>query len=76
MKLIMQFGVGIEGVDIDAATKHGVKGAIIPSGSTGNAAFCVEMAIYLMLGLLPKQNETTCNPGFDLVSNLGNFTLL
>lgn len=57
MKLIMQYGVGLEGVDIDAATKHGIKVARIPSGATGNSVACAEMAIYLMLGLLRKQNE-------------------
>ncbi|KAL1219878.1 D-3-phosphoglycerate dehydrogenase 1 [Cardamine amara subsp. amara] len=57
MKLIMQYGVGLEGVDIDAATKYGIKVARIPSEGTGNAASCSEMAIYLMLGLLKKQNE-------------------
>ncbi|XWS71497.1 hypothetical protein CRYUN_Cryun03dG0142800 [Craigia yunnanensis] len=57
MKLIMQFGVGLEGVDIDAATKHGIKVARIPGDATGNAASCAEMAIYLMLGLLRKQND-------------------
>lgn len=57
MKLVMQFGVGLEGVDIDAATKCGIKVARIPSDITGNAASCAEMAIYLMLGLLRKQNE-------------------
>ncbi|KAB1204760.1 D-3-phosphoglycerate dehydrogenase [Morella rubra] len=57
MKLIMQFGVGLEGVDIDAATKHGIKVARIPSHITGNSASCAEMVIYLILGLLRKQNE-------------------
>ncbi|KAK6115524.1 hypothetical protein DH2020_007793 [Rehmannia glutinosa] len=57
MKLIMQFGVGLEGVDINAATKHGIKVARIPSDATGNATSCAEMAIYLMLGLLRKQYE-------------------
>ncbi|XP_034896964.1 uncharacterized protein [Populus alba] len=57
MKLIMQFGVGLEGVDIDAATKYGIKVARIPGDVTGNAASCAEMTIYLMLGLLRKQNE-------------------
>ncbi|KAF8025168.1 hypothetical protein BT93_F2110 [Corymbia citriodora subsp. variegata] len=57
MKLIMQFGVGLEGVDIDAATKNGIKVARIPGDVTGNASSCAEMAIYLMLGLLRKQNE-------------------
>lgn len=57
MKLIVQFGVGLEGVDVDAATKHGIKVARIPADGTGNAASCGEMAIYLMLGLLRKQKE-------------------
>nr|GMD51029.1 D-3-phosphoglycerate dehydrogenase 2, chloroplastic [Ipomoea batatas] len=57
MKLIMQFGVGLEGVDISAATTHGIKVARIPSGATGNATSCAEMAIYLILGLLRKQHE-------------------
>ncbi|WJX30401.1 hypothetical protein P8452_18945 [Trifolium repens] len=57
MQLIMQYGVGLEGVDIDAATKHGIKVARIPGDVTGNAASCAEMAIYLILGLLRKQNE-------------------
>ncbi|RDY07546.1 gyaR, partial [Mucuna pruriens] len=57
MQLIMQYGVGLEGVDIGAATKHGIKVARIPGHVTGNSASCAEMAIYLMLGLLRKQNE-------------------
>ncbi|XP_027346307.1 uncharacterized protein LOC113858068 isoform X2 [Abrus precatorius] len=57
MQLILQYGVGLEGVDVDAATKHGIKVARIPSDITGNSASCAEMAIYLMLGLLRKQNE-------------------
>ncbi|XP_051133494.1 uncharacterized protein LOC127253099 isoform X2 [Andrographis paniculata] len=57
MKLIMQFGVGLEGVDINAATRHGIKVARIPSDGTGNAISCAEMAIYLILGLLRKQYE-------------------
>ncbi|WMV34779.1 hypothetical protein MTR67_028164 [Solanum verrucosum] len=43
MKLIMQFGVGLDGVDINAATKQGIKVAKIPSGETGNAASFAEM---------------------------------
>ncbi|XP_050158024.1 uncharacterized protein LOC126631876 [Malus sylvestris] len=57
MKLVLQYGVGLEGVDIDSATKFGIKVARIPSHVTGNAASCAEMAIYLMLGLLRKQKE-------------------
>ncbi|XP_020689795.2 uncharacterized protein LOC110104865 [Dendrobium catenatum] len=57
MKLIMQFGVGLEGVDVNAATKQNIKVGRIPGRTTGNAASCAEMAIYLMLGLLRKQKE-------------------
>ncbi|CAA6660170.1 unnamed protein product [Spirodela intermedia] len=57
MKIIMQFGVGLEGVDIDAASRHGIKVARIPGNMTGNSVSCAEMAIYLMLGLLRKQKE-------------------
>ncbi|RAL54987.1 hypothetical protein DM860_013683 [Cuscuta australis] len=55
MKLIMQFGVGLEGIDINAAKDHGIKVARIPGDITGNATSCAEMAIYLILGLLRKQ---------------------
>ncbi|KAK9110050.1 hypothetical protein Sjap_018110 [Stephania japonica] len=57
MKLIMQFGIGLEGVDVDAATKCGIKVARIPGRTSGNSASCAEMALYLMLGLLRKQKE-------------------
>lgn len=57
MKLIMQFGVGLEGIDINAAKDHGIKVARIPGDITGNATSCAEMAIYLILGLLRKQRE-------------------
>nr|AER41584.1 erythronate-4-phosphate+dehydrogenase+domain+containing+protein [Oryza brachyantha] len=55
MKIIMQYGVGIEGIDVNAATKHKIKVARIPGSTTGNAISCAEMAIYLTLGVLRKQ---------------------
>ncbi|XP_020599280.1 uncharacterized protein LOC110038728 isoform X2 [Phalaenopsis equestris] len=57
MKLIMQFGVGLEGVDVIAASKQNIKVGRIPGRTSGNAGSCAEMAIYLMLGLLRKQKE-------------------
>ncbi|XP_051192155.1 uncharacterized protein [Lolium perenne] len=57
MKIIMQYGVGLEGVDINAATKQKIKVARIPGSTTGNAIACAEMAIYLTLGVLRKQKE-------------------
>lgn len=45
----------LKGIDIDAATRCGIKVARIPGHNTGNAASCAEMAIYFILGLLRKQ---------------------
>lgn len=52
LNLIMQFGVGLEGVDIDAATEAGVAVASIPSDQVGNAQSCAEHAIFLCISLL------------------------
>ncbi|KAJ0256363.1 D-isomer specific 2-hydroxyacid dehydrogenase family protein [Hirschfeldia incana] len=76
LKLIMQFGVGLDGVDIDAATKHGIKVARIPSEGNGNAASCSEMAIYLMLGLLKKQSEMKMSVQSRLLGQPTGGTLL
>ncbi|XP_039125775.1 D-3-phosphoglycerate dehydrogenase-like [Dioscorea cayenensis subsp. rotundata] len=57
MKLIIQFGVGLEGVDIVAASQHNIKVARIPGKLSGNSKACAEMAIYLILGLLRKKKE-------------------
>ncbi|KAK4600858.1 hypothetical protein RGQ29_010459 [Quercus rubra] len=75
MKLVMQYGVGVEGIDINAATKYGIKVARIPGDVTGNAASCAEMAIYLMMGLLRKQVFILGfgNIGIDLAKRLRAF---
>lgn len=52
LKLIIQFGVGLEGVDISAATVKGILVARIPSHDNGNAQSCAEHAIFLALALL------------------------
>ncbi|KAL6639083.1 hypothetical protein ACP70R_022813 [Stipagrostis hirtigluma subsp. patula] len=57
MKIIMQYGVGLEGVDVNAATEQKIKVARIPGSTTGNAVACAEMAIYLTLAILRKQKE-------------------
>jgi phosphoglycerate dehydrogenase-like enzyme len=49
--LVQQFGVGLETVDVDAATRAGVWVARIPSGGTGNAESVAEHALLLMLAL-------------------------
>src|SRR5215831_9853259 len=54
-KLIHQFGVGLEGVDIPAATRRGIYVANVPGREgTGNAESVAEHAIFLMLALARK----------------------
>jgi phosphoglycerate dehydrogenase-like enzyme len=54
-KLIHQFGVGLEGVDIPAATSRGIYVANVPGHEgAGNAASVAEHAIFLMLALARK----------------------
>lgn len=58
LRLVMQFGVGLEGVDIPAATRQGVYVARINSINTpGNAQSCAEHCIYLAIASLRNINE-------------------
>ena len=49
--LVQQFGVGLETIDVDAATKAGVWVARVPSRGVGNAESVAEHAVLLMLAL-------------------------
>ncbi len=51
LKLVHQFGVGLDTVDIPAATRAGVLVANVPSVGTGNAESVAELAISHMLML-------------------------
>ena len=51
VKLIQQYGVGLDPVDIPAATAAGIPVANIPSGGTGNAESVAELTFVLMLML-------------------------
>jgi phosphoglycerate dehydrogenase-like enzyme len=55
--LIQQFGVGLETIDVAAATEHGVWVARVPSSHTGNAESVAEHAILLMLAIARKAAE-------------------
>lgn len=55
VRLVIQFGVGLEGVDVHECTRRGVHVSNIPAESTGNAASCAEHAVYLALALARKQ---------------------
>jgi phosphoglycerate dehydrogenase-like enzyme len=50
-RLIQQFGAGLEGVDLDAASERGIPVANIPAASTGNAASVAELAVLHLLSL-------------------------
>ncbi len=58
LKLIVQAGLGLDGVDIEAATKRGVYVANVPYGS---AASMGELTITLMMLLSRKLNEAQAN---------------
>lgn len=59
--LIHQFGVGLEVVDIEAATRHGVMVARVPSAESGNAGSVAEHALMLMIMLSRRMDEAkTC----------------
>jgi lactate dehydrogenase-like 2-hydroxyacid dehydrogenase len=57
LKVIMQFGVGLEGVDVQYARGKGIVVTNIPGRSCGNAQSCAEHAIFLALSLLRNINE-------------------
>ncbi|MBI5569049.1 MAG: hydroxyacid dehydrogenase [Desulfomonile tiedjei] len=50
-RLIHQWGVGLEGVDIPAATARGILVCNVPADATANADSTAEHAVFLMLGV-------------------------
>ena len=50
-RLIQQWGVGLDGVDIGAATARGVRVCNVPSDATPNSESTAEHAVLLMLGV-------------------------
>jgi phosphoglycerate dehydrogenase-like enzyme len=51
VRLVQQFGAGLDGVDVDSASRHGVYVANVPSGETANADSVAELAVFLMIAL-------------------------
>jgi phosphoglycerate dehydrogenase-like enzyme len=47
--LAQQWGVGVEGLDVEACTRHGVMACNVPSRGTGNAEGVAEIAILHMM---------------------------
>lgn len=61
LKLIHQAGVGLEGVDIAAATQRKIPVANVPSLGSGNAESVAELAILHMLLLQRKYHQAINN---------------
>lgn len=51
LRLIQQFGVGLEGIDLQAAWIMGIEVANVPSEQTGNTVSVTEWVLLLMLAL-------------------------
>ena len=60
IKLVQQFGAGLDSVDIAAATKAGVFVANVPTAGTGNAESVAELAISFMI-MLARHLPTALN---------------
>lgn len=62
-RLIQQWGAGLEGVDIDAASSRGIYVCNVPSDETPNAESTAEHAVLLMLACARRLH--TCFRAFD-----------
>ena len=58
VRLVQQYGAGLDTVDIPAATRAGVYVANVPSAGTGNAESVAELSILFMLALSRKYPQT------------------
>ena len=56
-QLIHQFGVGLEGVDRDAARDRGITVANVPAAGTGNSEGVGEIAVLHLLALLRRYRD-------------------
>src|SRR4051794_9153590 len=51
LRLIQQWGAGLEGVDVVAATERGIPVGNVPSSTSGNAGSVAEWCVMAALGL-------------------------
>ena len=57
VRLVVQFGVGLEGVDRDACRRLGIALSNCPARASGNAAATAEHAVFLALAMLRRGPE-------------------
>ena len=58
LKLVQQYGAGLDSVDVPAATAAGVPVANVPTAGTGNAESVAEIVLLFMLGLARQYPRT------------------
>jgi phosphoglycerate dehydrogenase-like enzyme len=56
-RLVQQFGVGLQGVDLLAARERGVPVANVPAADTGNATAVAEITLLHILALLRRYHQ-------------------
>jgi phosphoglycerate dehydrogenase-like enzyme len=56
-RLIQQFGVGLEGIDLEAARERSIEVANVPAAGTGNAEGVGEIAVLHLLALTRRLRE-------------------
>jgi len=56
--LVHQFGVGLDTIDVQAATANGVLVARVPGDASGNADSCAELSVLLLLALARRLDES------------------
>lgn len=61
LRLVQQWGVGVDTIDIDACSKRGVFVANVPSRGTGNAEGVAEIAVLHMLILARRYTKALQN---------------
>jgi len=73
LRLIQQWGAGLEGVDVGAATERGIMVGNVPSAATGNAGSVAEWCVMAALGLSRRLTElgTTIRTGGQWGGPLG-----
>jgi phosphoglycerate dehydrogenase-like enzyme len=69
LRLVVQFGVGLEGVDANEATSQGIAVSNVPAEGSGNAQATAEHALYLAISLLrgfPTEDYLSRFPSLSL----------
>jgi phosphoglycerate dehydrogenase-like enzyme len=74
--LIQQLGVGLDNIDIEAATKYGVWVAPVPGAGSGNAESVAELTILFMLALYRRLYEARDNIAKGVFFRPGGKSLL